>query len=507
MALSGEAVILENITCEFPGTRALNSVSLTFLSGETHAITGENGAGKSTLLKVLAGVVKPCNGRVHIFGRSYEWIRQPWKLGIRTIPQEPLLAQSLSVAENVFLGRLPRKSRFQVDWPLAMARTAELLKRVGLSHLDPKRPVRGLDIGEQQLVQTARALADGGRIFLFDEPTSALNSSEISKLAVVIRDLSAQGAVVLFVSHRMPEIFSLCDRVSVLRDGNCMGTQRTAETTPDALIRAMVGREVSWAARSPSNNTDEIALEISDFSVDRHSQRIKLVVRRGEIVGLAGLVGSGRTALLESVFGIRAHRGTVRVNGETVTVVHPRDAIRAGIAYIPQDRKRDGLVLPLSAEDNVALSNFPVISRFGVLNATKKRNLSLKWIDLLKVKCTGPSQKVRTFSGGNQQKIVLAKWLARKPDVLLLDEPTRGVDIGSKTEIYEIIRAFAARGVAVLLASSEMTELLQLCDRILVMREGAIVDELCGADMSEEEILRNAVPGGHASPVSFTCDL
>lgn len=498
MALRQDAVILENVTCEFPGTRALNSVNLTFLPGETHAITGENGAGKSTLLKVLAGAVKPCSGRINVFGRSYESIRRAWKLGIRAIPQEPLLAQSLSVAENVFLGRLPRKSRVRVNWPVAVRRTSELLQRVGLSHLDPKQPVRGLEIGEQQLIQTARALAHGGRIFLFDEPTSALTPAEILKLDAAIRDLAAHGAVVLFISHRMPEIFSLCDRVSVLRDGNCVSTGKTAETTPDVLIRAMVGRDISSLGRPRAYGTSQVASGARSLSVTQHDQGPELGVHRGEIVGLAGLVGCGRTGLLESIFGIRPHHGNIAVNGKTVRISHPRDAIRAGIAYIPQDRKRDGLVLALTIENNLALPNFASISRLAVVAAAKKRRLSLEWIARLKVKCTGPLQPARTLSGGNQQKIVLAKWLVRNPVALLLDEPTRGVDIGAKTEIHEIIRALAARGVGVLLASSEMPELMQLCHRILVMREGKIVDELCDARISEEEILRSAVPGAHA---------
>lgn len=500
MPLSDDGVIVENVSCEFPGTRALNSVNLTFLPGETHAITGENGAGKSTLLKIIAGAVKPTGGRIHISGTSYNAIRRPWKLGIRSIPQEPLLAQHLSIAENMFLGRLPRNLRLGVDWPLTIRLAADLLQRVGLSNLDPRHSVRGLEMGEQQLIQTARALACSGRIFLFDEPTSALTPAEISKLCAVIRSLAAHGAIVLFVSHRLTEIFSLCDRVSVLRDGNCVVTYKVTETTPNALIRAMVGREISRKAHANrSGDAQQVSLSVRNWQFDSQGSRIQLDVRQGEIVGLAGLVGCGRTAMLESIFGIRPHRGTIAVNGKTVEISHPGDAIGAGIAFVPQDRKRDGLVLPLTVENNLALTNFSAISRFGLLSRAKKRTLSLNWISRLEVKCTGPLQPARTLSGGNQQKVVLAKWLTRNPAVLLLDEPTRGVDIGAKTEIHEIIRTRAARGVAVLLASSEMPELLQLSDRILVMREGCIVDELYGENIEEEEILRRAVPG--AAPI------
>ncbi len=289
MASSDDPVIIENVTCEFPGTRALNSVSFTFLPGERHAITGENGAGKSTLLKVLAGAVRPRSGRIHIHGQSYRFIRQPWKLGIRTIPQEPLLAQSLSIAENVYVGRLPVERRLRVNWPVAVSLTKELLARVGLAHLDPKRPVRGLEIGEQQLIQTARALADGGKIFLFDEPTSALTPREVEKLSVMIRELAAQGAIVLFVSHRMAEIFSICDRVSVLRDGNHIRTQRTSETTPSDVVRAMVGRDISLNRRPALQAEEQVSLSVRDLCLNPDGESVHLDVRRGEIVGLAGL--------------------------------------------------------------------------------------------------------------------------------------------------------------------------------------------------------------------------
>ena len=497
MASSDDPVIIENVTCEFPGTRALDSVNFTFLRGERHAITGENGAGKSTLLKVLAGLVRPRSGRIHIQGQTYRFIRQPRKLGIRTIPQEPLLAQSLSITENVFLGRLPVQRSLRVNWPSAVSRTKELLARVGLPHLDPRRPVRGLEIGEQQLIQTARALADDGKIFLFDEPTSALTPQEVEKLSVVMRRLSAQGAIVLFVSHRMPEIFSICDRVSVLRDGKYIGTRMISETTPSHVIRAMVGRDISLNRRPAFQADEQVSLSVRDLCSNSEGQPLHLDVRRGEIVGLAGLVGSGRSALLERIFGIRRHHGRTAVNGRTTDIGSPRDAIRGGIGYIPENRKRDGLVLALDIEDNLALSNFPLVSRLAFLDRVSKRKLSLEWIARLHVKCTGPSQRARTLSGGNQQKVVLAKWLARNPAALLLDEPTRGIDIGAKAEIHEIIRALADRGVAILLASSEMPELLQLCGRILVMREGKIIGQLSGQDMSEEKILELAVPGAH----------
>ena len=491
-----DQLILDRITCEYPGTRALNAVSIVFAPGETHAITGENGAGKSTLLRVVAGGIRPQSGSIQVRGETYSCIRQPWQLGIRIIPQEPLLAKSLSIAENVFLGRLPRhRWGFQIDWQTVRVRTRELLDRVGLPHLSPEQPVSGLGLGEQQLVQTARALADGGEIFLFDEPTSALMPHEVAKLSSVIKLLVQAGAIVLFVSHRMTEIFSVCDCVSVLRDGNYVGTRKIGETTSDELIRMMVGREISGKtthARPPGTG---VSLSLEDFRPDRRLGPINLKVTGGEIVGLAGLVGAGRTELLESIFGIRAHAGKLVVNGRAVNIRSPREAACAGIALVPEDRKRDGLVLALNLEDNIALPNFSMLSRFSILNRPRKKATTETWISRLGVKSTGRLQPARMLSGGNQQKIVLGKWLARKPLILLLDEPTRGIDVGAKAEIYALIRQLAADGTAILLASSEMIELFDLCDRILVMREGQIGGEVRGSDADENTILRLAAPG------------
>lgn len=495
-----DAVFLDKITCEFGGTRALNAVSLTFHPSEIHAVTGENGAGKSTLLKVLAGLVRPQSGTIHIQGRAYSSIRYAWKLGIRTIPQEPLLAQSLSVAENIFLGRLPGGRSLRVNWKSTFTRAQQLLDRVGLSYLRPDQSVCGLALGEQQLIQTARALADNGSIFLFDEPTSALMPREVHQLFCVVKRLAAEGAIVLFVSHRMSEIFSVCHRVSVLRDGNYIGTKSIADTIPGELIRMMVGREIVGKRNPSSPKIGQTALRLQEFKTDHHSYPLNLEVNSGEIVGLAGLVGAGRTELFDAVFGIRRHRGRTFVNGKITNVRSPWDAARAGIGYIPENRKRDGVVSALTIQDNLTLANFSLVSRLGVVRSAAARRLSQRWIERLRVKCTGALQPMHMLSGGNQQKIVLAKWLARNPAVLLLDEPTRGVDIGAKAEIHDLIRHLANRGLAILLASSEMSELLELSNRILVMREGVIIDELCGEQMNEAEILHLALPSARHIP-------
>ena len=351
---------LEGITCQFPGVKALDDITIAFQPGEIHAITGENGAGKSTLLKVLSGTVSPVSGIIRIGHTPYPAIRDALSLGIRAIPQEPLIAQNLSVAENIQLGNLPLRRFGLVDWKQVFNISRTLLERVGLTHVQPGQPVRGLGIGEQQLIQTARALAGPGTIFLFDEPTSSLAGNEVDRLFDIIRDLARRGAVVLYVSHRVPELFHLCHRATVLRDGRLIGSKLLSQTTPGELIRMMVGRNLvlkGTGAHPPAAST---ALEVVDVRPQRHLPPISFNVNHGEILGIAGLVGSGRTELLDAVFGVgagRAANGSVLVDGNRLRIRSPRDAVSGNIAYVPGDRKRDGLVISLGMDDNLALPN------------------------------------------------------------------------------------------------------------------------------------------------------
>jgi rhamnose transport system ATP-binding protein len=463
-------VALEEVTCDFPGVRALDRVSLQFFPGEAHALAGENGAGKSTVLKILSGMARPTDGRVRVGESTYTELDNAHQLGIRVVPQEPVLVPHLSVAENILLGHLPRNRFGIVDWRAAMRRARELLCSVGLETLNAAEEASRLSTSQMQMVQVARALSDGGSTFLFDEPSSSLSPQEFEKLAGVIRKLRAEGKVVIYVSHRMAEVFSLCDRVSILRDGKVMGSRETGATSPEEVIRLMIGRDLGAAAtRSRACVDDGCALRL-ELPGD-----VALNLRRGEIVGLGGLIGAGRTELLESIF---------RKYGE-------KDP---GIALVPEDRQHAGLALDLSVADNLALTNLGRLSRFGILNLRQKSRFAAEWIARLGIRCRSARQTARNLSGGNQQKIVLGKWLARQPKVLLLDEPTRGIDIAAKAEIHRILLDLADHGAAILMASSDMPELLAICDRVLVMRAGRVTAELGPGEMSESAILKSATP-------------
>ena len=480
----------------FPESARSAASALIFQPGEVHAITGENGAGKSTLLKVLAGTVTPTAGTVRFGGQALNGVRDALRFGVRTIPQEPLLAQDLSIAENIYLGRLPRNRFGSVDWKLTFASSRSLLERVGLSHLDPRSTARKLNVGEQQLIQTARALIDGGRVFLFDEPTSSLTSAETDRLSSIIRELASDGAIVIFVSHRMREIFSICDTVSVLRDGLLVQSCPTAKTNPDQLIRTMVGREIAPRESRELSLRREPSLQVENLRYGPGSPPVNFTVCAGEIVGLAGLAGAGRSEILEGIFGARAPvSGQVHLNGKIARIRSPRDAVLHRMALVPGDRKRDGLVLDLNIAANLALPSLRSLSRLGFVLRSRARALYTLLVPRVRLRCTGPNQRAVTLSGGNQQKIVIGKWLATNPSVLLLDEPTRGVDVGAKAEIHDVIRQLATSGMAVLLSSSEMPELLSLCDRVLVLCEGRVNGELQGSAINEEAILELAAPG------------
>lgn len=493
---SFSSISVHEITCDFPGVRALDRLSLTFRAGEIHALAGENGAGKSTLLKVLSGLVIPTRGHVLIGEQGLSHLRHALALGIKTIPQEPVLAPDLSIAENLLMGKLPRKRMGRVDWPRVFDTGRGLLARVGLHHLSPERPVAGLGIAEQQLIEIARALAGDGNVFLFDEPTSSLSSAEVAKLAEILKALREDGKIVIYVSHRLDEIFSYCDRVSVLRDGTLVASRPVSHTSPEELIRLMVGREVPVPPPRSLPSVSEPCLKVEGLTVDGILSNVSFEVRRGEVLGIGGLVGAGRTELLQTLFGVyRMDAGRISLNGRPLKIRSPRNAIAAGVAYVPEDRKPHGLALHLSISENFALPSLRELSQFGFLRKGRRNQLAKRYAERLNLRYRRLSELALLLSGGNQQKIVLGKWLATAPLVLLLDEPTRGIDVGAKSEIYALIRELASNGVAIVLVSSELPELLALSDRVIVMREGRISGELLRDTMTEEALMQLATPG------------
>ena len=492
------------LTKQFPGVRALRGVSLTLHRGEVLAVIGENGAGKSTLMKILAGVQSPDSGEILVGGKPVRLpsVRAAQRLGIALIHQELNLADNLDIGANLFLGREPGRGGW-IDHASIRAGAREQLDRVGLKE-SPDTLVGTLPIGRQQLVEIAKALSSQARILIMDEPTSSLSRHETDTLFHVVRDLRSQGLGVIYISHRLGEVKALADRVVVLRDGENAGEMDRAAIVPEAMVRLMVGRDLSqFYVRQPQQPGD-VVLEVDRLRTPAHPGReLSFQVRAGEVVALAGLVGAGRTELLQTLFGITpALGGQVRVRGRVQRLRNASDAIGAGMALAPEDRKQHGLVLPMSVRENASLPSLRRDQRRGLLNRAAEELVARRTVDQLGVKTPGLDQAVQNLSGGNQQKIVLGKWLALDPHLLLLDEPTRGIDVGAKREIYRLMDGLAARGVAVLFASSEMEEVLGMADRVLVMHEGRLAGELPRARLTEEALMQLATGG--ASDSGFT---
>jgi ribose transport system ATP-binding protein len=491
-------VEVRGISKRFPGVRALDDVSLAVAPGEVLAIIGENGAGKSTLLKILAGVQPPDSGELLVDGQPvrFRGVEDALARGIALIHQELNLADNLDLAGNIFLGREPRRFGL-LDLAGMHREAAGWLGRVGLD-LDPATPLARLPIGRQQLVEIAKALSTNARLLIMDEPTSSLSARETETLFRVVKDLRSRGVSVIWISHRLGEVKELADRVVVLRDGKNAGeiTDR-AEIEHDRMIRMMVGRDIDRLARRPSHPAGDVVLAVEGLRTPAHPARaVSFEVRAGEIVGIAGLVGAGRTELLTTLFGITpAVAGSVAVAGRPVTPSSPIDAIRAGLALVPEDRKQEGLVLEMAVRENMSLAALWGESWAGFIDTAAERQLAVEMIPALAIKTPGDRQVVQFLSGGNQQKVVLAKWLAMKPQVLLLDEPTRGIDVGAKAEIYDLVHRLAGEGLAVLFVSSEMEEILSLADRALVMHEGRLAGGLSRGELSEENVMRLAAGG------------
>ena len=481
---------LAAISKSFSGVRVLDQVGLDVSAGEVHALVGENGAGKSTLMNIVSGVVAPDTGRMLWEGREVRprSPREAQELGITFVHQELALAPQLSAAENIFLGRHPA-ARGMVRWRAIHERARALLGELG-HDIDPRRAVAGLSLAERQLVEIARALAFRARLIIMDEPTAPLGDADAERLFGAIRRLKERGVGIIYISHRLKEIFQISDRVTVLRDGRRVLTEPTAAVTQDELVRAMVGMELRERFFAPAPETTAAAAEAIRVEGD-----VNLALRRGEIVGLAGLAGAGRTELLEWLFGAGGQwAGRLFVDGRPVEIRTPKDAIRNGLALVPDDRKAKGLVLGASLHDNIALA---AGRRRWFIRGDRERQAAAQLLADLRIKAAGLDQPVLYLSGGNQQKAVLAKWLHAGASVFLLDEPTRGIDVRSKAEIYDLIRTLAARGAAVLVASSESEELLRLADRIVVMHRRRIAAELPRAEATEERIMQLATGGVH----------
>jgi rhamnose transport system ATP-binding protein len=487
---SAPVLSLAHASKAFAGVHALQDVSLDLYAGEAHALVGENGAGKSTLVKILGGVHQPDSGLLTIGGEEV-FLHGPADAGARGIAviyQEPTLFPDLSVAENVFIGRQPLRSGRRIDSRAMEREVDEIFKRLGVA-IDPDRIARGLSIAEQQLVEIAKALSRRARVLIMDEPTAALSPVEARRLFSVVETLRADGAAVVFISHRLEEVFAICQRVTVLRDGKRVLSEPLAALTPDALVRAMVGRDLV-AGPHESHQPGAAVLEVEHLTREGVFIDISFEVRAGEVVALAGLVGSGRSEVARAIFGIdRYDAGSVQISGRRLRGGSPAAAMRAGIALVPEDRRQQGLVMEMSIARNIALASLARLRRGALIFARTERDFGVDWAKRLQVRYARVTTPVTLLSGGNQQKVVLAKWLARQPSLLIVDEPTRGIDIGTKAEVHRLISSLAGEGVAVLVISSELPEVLTLADRVLVMREGRLAAWLTRAEASEEAIV------------------
>lgn len=483
-----------HVSKRFPGVQALQDVSLTIAAGQSVAVIGENGAGKSTLMKILAGIQTPDQGEIRIDGRSVEirTVRDAEKHGIALIHQELNLCDNLDVAANIFLGKEPRSCGFLLRREMDR-RATEVLQQVGLD-IPPSTSLASLSIGRRQLIEIAKALASDAQVLIMDEPTSSLSTGEVENLFSVINTLRQRGVSIVYISHRLSEIHHVADRVVALRDGRNSGELARDEITHEQMVRLMVGRDLDQFFPHVPHAAGDVVLTAKEVRVrGKAAFPIDLELKVGEIVGLAGLVGAGRTELLETLFGVRrAAGGTVEVAGKLVRLQSPRDAIAAGLFLIPEDRKQDGLVIEMTVGENITLPGLMRASTAGILPTRWEKTTADEMIKKLRIKTPGPNQIIQFLSGGNQQKAVIAKWLAMGPKVLLLDEPTRGIDIGAKHEIYEMMETLADQGVAILFASSEMEEVIGMSDRTLVMHEGRIAGQLERHELSEEAIMRLA---------------
>jgi rhamnose transport system ATP-binding protein len=504
--LADPVLELVDVRKSFGAVAALRSGSLRVEPGSIHALIGENGAGKSTLVKIVAGVHRRDAGTFRFLGEGVDFTSTAASkaAGIAVIYQEPTLFPDLSVVENIFMGRQPLGAGRRIDRAAMNAEARSLFERLGV-HIDPRRPARGLSIADQQIIEIAKAISLDARLLIMDEPTAALSGVEVERLFAVARSLRDEGRGLVFISHRFEEVFELCDTVTVMRDGEYVSTQRIAETTVDRLVAEMVGREVADLFPKTVAEVGEVVLEVEGLSRAGVFHDVSFQVRAGEIVGLAGLVGAGRSEIARAVFGVdRYDTGSVTLLGKPVRPRNPRAAIRAGMAFVPEDRRKQGLVTEESVARNVAGVIRTGLAKGGLLTSGSENRAAGPWAGRLEVKTSALDMHATTMSGGNQQKVVLAKWLATEPRLLIIDEPTRGIDVGTKAEVHRLLSDLAGQGLAILMISSELPEVLGMADRVLVVCEGRITADIDRDDATPENVMRAATGTGPTTRTEVT---
>ncbi|MEZ3158421.1 sugar ABC transporter ATP-binding protein [Microbacterium sp. BWR-S6Y] len=498
---SDHALELRRVMKSFGPVVALRSGSLVLDRGSIHALIGENGAGKSTLVKIIAGLYRRDDGDFLLDGESVDFAStaQSKAAGIAVIYQEPTLFPDLSVTENIFMGRQPTGRLGRIDRAAMRAEATQIFARLGVA-LDPDRVTEGLSIADQQIIEIAKAISLDARVLIMDEPTAALSGVEVQRLFAVARSLRDEGRALLFISHRFDEVFALCDTVTVMRDGAYVHTTPLADTTVDDLVRQMVGRDVTELFPKLPSTPGDVVLEVEGLTRKGVFRDISFTLRAGEIVGLAGLVGAGRSEVARAIFGVDSYEsGTVRLAGSPLAKASVRQATARGLALVPEDRRKQGLVLDEGVSRNITLAIRQKLSRWGLLRSTDENRAAREWASRLEVKTAALDATTGTLSGGNQQKVVIGKWLATQPKVLIVDEPTRGIDVGTKSEVHRLLSELAQQGLAILMISSELPEVLGMADRVLVMREGRLTGEFARADATPEAVMFAATAEAGAS--------
>jgi len=486
---------LKNITKVFPGVKALDNVHLSVKPGEVHALCGENGAGKSTLMKIISGAQTATSGDIYFEGKkvTYSTTKEAQNIGISMIYQEFNLVPYLSVAENIFMGKLPTKNGI-VDWNKLYKSTQKILDRLQLK-ISPKTTVSNLTVGEMQMVEISKCLSTDSKVIIMDEPTAALTEQEIATLFKIIESLTSQGIAIIYISHRMDEIFEISDTITVFRDGKHIKTMKTSDTNYDEIVSLMVGQNIEKLYPDREKVSDEIVLKVENLS-GRNVHNVSFHLKKGEILGIYGLMGAGNIELSKILYGaLRKESGKVEVNGKELHCTKPLEAIEKGIGLVPDDRKNEGLVLIRSVKENISLASLKRITKSGILDRIAERNAVKNSIDSMNIKVSSPEQLVGNLSGGNQQKVVLSKVLRASPDILILDEPTRGVDVGARAEIYQIIDILTKQDKSIIMVSTDLTEILGMSDRVLIMKEGRIVKEVLRKDFSQELVIAYASGG------------
>lgn len=495
---------MSGITKSFSGNTVLKDVSFSLKKGEIHALMGENGAGKSTLMKILTGIHERDTGEVKVKGKAvhYKNPKESEEAGIAVIHQELNILPHLSIAENLFLGKEKTFGKSGILKTKEMnKRATDILKSFEMQ-IDVRTEAGQLSVGQQQIIEIAKAVSSDAEVIIMDEPTAALTDREIDSLFKTIHTLQEKGVAFVYISHRMEEIFSICDRITILRDGEYVGTKIIKETNFDEIVQMMVGRELGEQFPERNATIGDVKLAAKGLTRDGHFEDVSFEVRAGEVVGFAGLMGAGRTEVMQSLFGYRKlSDGEISLNGRKIAINNPLQAKNLGIGYVTEDRKSEGLIVDFSVRDNISLTNFNRVAKSGVVKVQEEKSLYQTMVERLKIRLSGPDQAAKSLSGGNQQKVVIAKWLGTDPEILILDEPTRGVDVGAKKEIYSIMNELAERGVAIIMISSELPEVIGMADRVLVMHEGRLTGEVTKEEMTQERIMHFATGGEKVAQV------